>query len=551
MRKCHWMYKLEDNHFHFHFLRNVSYHFCFLCWYFTARQLSLLLRYVSCCSTSCCNSADALWLINVVTPTVPLYMRLRTQRSKGKLNKPDHDLPLFVSTMEDDLENVINEGEGESYRSNLDLTAESSDFLKIASLLKTFAESGAPSHKVEFLADHLRKALGVDVICIASPNHLLLTFNGGSSVKTTQTTLVPLQRKDSIYTLETTHELLRSLISGQVQLSDVDLESVRHYTPYPEWVTFSTYCLDVVIKAAVFFSPSWKAVVLVFLNGLIVALLALAGRKLSQFRLIYRILAAFVSSFFTRAVVSWGWLADSCEDIVKVASISDIMPGMSITMSVMELAHDSLYSGTARLFGAIVQAFLLGFGLAYGKEAVLWYTSEDSGTPRCPDPIDSWFLLLFVPLMLVLSTFKLDAGIRRLPIVALAGFLSWLLTFVLKAYTDASAPIISFSASFVVGLLGGLWQRFTGSIAMTPIIAGISVVLPGGIAVRGVENFLEGRGEGEQFGFEFVSVAISISMGLFCAAVVSQLLNMTPTRVWLRSEWVSVFQPTTQHGLLY
>ena len=98
--------------------------------------------------------------------------------------------------------------------------------------------------------------------------------------------------------------------------------------------------------------------------------------------------------------------------------LTDTVLGLSLTISVMELATRNIVSGSARIFYALLLLLELGFGIALGNGLVFW-NKEDIPTGCDKDPVNPWF---FLPLFLgtaIPFNVLLDAHPRQWPTMTL------------------------------------------------------------------------------------------------------------------------------------
>ncbi|MBC7974440.1 MAG: threonine/serine exporter family protein, partial [Myxococcales bacterium] len=136
---------------------------------------------------------------------------------------------------------------------------------------------------------------------------------------------------------------------------------------------------------AVFFGGSLADVAIAALIGLTLGLLAqYAQRSTDQARVFELVGAAFVA--FAAGVASAMWHATT-PSIITVAGLVILLPGMSLTVAMTELATRNLISGTARLVSAVIVLLELVVGVAIGERAaraLVWVELE------LPTPLPAW-----------------------------------------------------------------------------------------------------------------------------------------------------------------
>ena len=117
---------------------------------------------------------------------------------------------------------------------------------------------------------------------------------------------------------------------------------------------------------AVFFGGTFIDMLAAFVIGIVVSLLSLVGFVSGYapfartFDRIFFTLAGFVVALMARTASSLNWIEHSCNRVVQLSVVVDFLPGISITLSVLELAANRSVSGTVRLFSSLVTAFMIG-----------------------------------------------------------------------------------------------------------------------------------------------------------------------------------------------
>lgn len=100
------------------------------------------------------------------------------------------------------------------------------------------------------------------------------------------------------------------------------------------------------------------------------------------------------------------------------------------------------------------------------------------------------------------------------------GFIGFGLTQLLNNYVHDRATATAIAA-FAIGIMGNLYARITKKLALVAILPSIGVLLPGGMAMKGVTALMSSDLiGGTQFAFQVVEVAMAITVGLFVANMV-------------------------------
>jgi uncharacterized membrane protein YjjP (DUF1212 family) len=102
--------------------------------------------------------------------------------------------------------------------------------------------------------------------------------------------------------------------------------------------------------------------------GLIIGLLALAFKRLTITSHVFELTAAFVASALTSIAAAEGLRVSI--PTTTLAGIITLLPGLTTTVGMTELASRHLSSGTARLASAFIVFAAMAFGVALGPTVV-------------------------------------------------------------------------------------------------------------------------------------------------------------------------------------
>ncbi|KAJ1566614.1 hypothetical protein HK405_009090 [Cladochytrium tenue] len=147
-----------------------------------------------------------------------------------------------------------------------------------------------------------------------------------------------------------------------------------------------------------------------------------------------------------------------------------LLPGLSLTLSIIELSTRNIISGTVRLFGAIFTATLIGYGMTIGSTIVAWPVAD---TVTCSAPSPLWGLLLFWPMATAVNLYFLPHR-KQLPIMTFTAAVGWLAYVLLnqvpqlKSNTSATTAI----CALAIGLVANIFVNvFIGQSLITQGIA--------------------------------------------------------------------------------
>lgn len=202
-----------------------------------------------------------------------------------------------------------------------------------------------------------------------------------------------------------------------------------------------------------------------------------------------------------------------------------LIPATVLTIAIHELANDALESGVLRLMYGLLRFLMLGFGVAAAVRLCQVLGLPPPSRPLEPMPAAAVVALVAfgtLPLMLYLKVQMRD-GV-------------WVMTAVMLTFTtqeltklvvgESGSP---FTAAFVLGIAGQLYQRLTGSIAAVFIVPGMLQLTPGFLGTRTIlQRLLDPETSSTATFTDVMFVALQIVTGLFAAGL---LVRRRPQRV--------------------
>ena len=205
-------------------------------------------------------------------------------------------------------------------------------------------------------------------------------------------------------------------------------------------------------------------------------------------------------------------------DVVSttLGAVIVLLPGLSLTTSITELATRNLVSGTARLAGASVTfvSMAVGAALAVPLSEVL-PPAPEVALPGLPD-LARWGVLPVVGLMLAVL---LRARLRDVGWVVLAPGLAMGLAVAGEAGLGPIAGVGA--AAFGLALVSNVIARLRHRPASTLLVPGILLLVPGSTGLRAILRLVEHDVvEGVDGFFRAVLVATSLAAGVLMANVV-------------------------------
>ncbi|KAJ3294031.1 NAD-dependent glutamate dehydrogenase [Rhizoclosmatium sp. JEL0117] len=272
----------------------------------------------------------------------------------------------------------------------------------IIHLSKCFFKFGAPTHQLEPHLTQVSKALDLQAEFLLLPGIVLISFGGGYESKVH---FVKQHAGMNMSKLAQTNALCQTVTKRLVDVYNAVelLEAIESAEDYPWWVNLVTFPITSFCFALLMFYTTWfeagVAGILGFIAGAIYVYLGS-----SVFIFLPEFLAGLCTAFIAKAVQNTFYANGICFDPLKVtlAALIMFLPGMSLTISVIELSTKNLVSGTIRMFQALFCAMMLGFGITVGESLVLWPLATYTA-PTCAPTTQLWAILFFVPMAMSIN----------------------------------------------------------------------------------------------------------------------------------------------------
>ncbi len=247
---------------------------------------------------------------------------------------------------------------------------------------------------------------------------------------------------------------------------------------------------------------------------------------------------------FAAALTSQGLarlLPGLAEAVIGLASVIVLLPGLSLTMAMSELATRHLVSGTARLAGAIMVFLTMAFGvalahrlLALGSVPVVLELGPSWTTPL--PGIGRALGLLLAPLG---ACVLFQARWRDLPAVTIAGVTGALVSTITSP--SFGPEFAAFAGALVVGVASNAYARWSALPSSIVLLPGLLLLVPGTVGFRSVTAFLAGAPTaGVDAAFRMTLVAVALVAGVLMANALlpltkpAALTNAPPTKALRR-----------------
>jgi uncharacterized membrane protein YjjP (DUF1212 family) len=382
----------------------------------------------------------------------------------------------------------------------------------LSAMAAALSRYGETADSLESGLQACARTLGVEVAFFTVPTAVFVAYGHGAAMHT-----VLLHTRDSAIDLQALSQLDETLLDvtrGRRSAAQ-GLAEVRLITASPLRFPWYMRVLASGIGAAaisVFLGGGVRELTAAIPVGLAVGALSVLARRVQRLTSLVELLAGFLAAVLTLAlghVLPHFHLAT-----VVLAGLILLLPGLSITLGVSELAARHLVSGSARLAGATVSLVSLGLGVAMGYAIFTKLAWVPPVGPAREIP-GQWLTAAAVvasacALLIVTNSRPRDIGVVLCAVaVAVYGarFGAWLL-----------GPTVGVVvASLILGLGSNLYARLTSRPVAVPLVPGLAALVPGALGFHGISAFLRSA----TGSLEILAAVLVIAAGLVVGLLVA------------------------------
>ena len=312
-------------------------------------------------------------------------------------------------------------------------------------------------------------------------------------------------------------DLLRNVFDGDLDAvgAQARLDELDAATTWQSWPIMLAGTGGVGLALTPLLGGDWRDALVGGLVGVLVGAIMLAGRRRRQFEPVVVPLAAMAASFAASALVELG--LGTSRDVITLAALVPLIPGMTLTVGMTELASKDLQSGVANAAGALVQLLGVVFGVEVGRSiATAWLGAS---TPVLPVDATTAAQVLAALLAGLAFTATLRARARDAPLMCAATLLALTANAVGTELLGKKAGV--FGAALAVGIAGGLISTRLRRSSLVFVVPGVLMLVPGSLGYASVLQLLTNDTvSGVTAAFDTFVTAVSIAYGLMIAALV-------------------------------
>ncbi|KAJ2724610.1 pheromone-regulated protein prm10 [Coemansia sp. Benny D115] len=392
---------------------------------------------------------------------------------------------------------------------------EKQDFLM--HLARAWHAFGSPVHRMEANLLEVSRYLDIDACFFTVPGLTLISF-GDPDTHSSETHIVRASDGYDMYRLERANRISRDLRKGRMTVHE-SLRAIEALLAAPcvyDWYIRVGICfIQSFFVSMTLFYGSWKEALVSGGLGLVVGASELLGERYLMLGYLLNVLPPLVVALVTALLSNW-----VCFAAVPMAATINLLPGLGLVLSMVELSSGNVICGAVRLVSATMTSFMIGWGTIVGHNLGMAAVGREQSTEiasfsSCAaTPMSMWWWFLFVPLSTMGFSIWFRVHWRQWPATIVATALG----LVIQSFCDrvhVMRPISPGIASFAVGVFGNLYGRlFHCTTNAAFVFVGIMQLVPGSTGVRGFISLLSEDSSASSLTMTMLSTAISIAVGL-------------------------------------
>ncbi len=385
--------------------------------------------------------------------------------------------------------------------------------LFLLDVLRALHAHGMPCHRLEAMAVALAQRLGKEAHFFTTPTALFVALGAP-----------PLQRTFLVRADSGELDLgkLRVLDRIANEVADGKLNRKRGSEKIAEVLAQKGNPAPLMIlghavltsTAAILLGGGYAEAAVAAFIGLCVGLLDFAARYSEALGRLMFPLTALTASFASG--IGTLFEANLDRGIATVAGLIIMVPGLTLTTAMIEVATGHLVSGTSRLAKAVVAFLLLGVGATLGNELASLIPNVSLGGEAVRLASSQVWLAAFICLPALGYVLRAHfTDLFRFGPAALAAF-----AVVQYAPENLGAPIVAGMGAMLLGLFGNFFARVQNRSAAIVIVPGLLLLVPGSLGFRSVTRFLAQDTLGAvSTAFDVAVLAIALVGGLLLATL--------------------------------
>ncbi|MAX67403.1 MAG: threonine/serine exporter family protein [Bacteriovoracaceae bacterium] len=392
------------------------------------------------------------------------------------------------------------------------------DFNKKVKLIRligiTLHKYGTNAPRLEASLKDIASKLGLTGNFYISPTYLSISIDSEDDQISRHVRVLPGETN-----LAKLHEVdhIASLLCEQKLSIDEAIEKIQAVETgpnnYPNIVTVLAYTMTST-ALAIILQGGLIEVILSTLIGAMVGILGILKFYFIKINEIFEFAAAFMAMSFCYLFFTADILFNY--QIVLISALIVLVPGLSLTIAMNELATQNLVSGTARLMGAMIDFFKIAFGILLAVEIGKIFFGK---IPLVDvEALSSLYLIPAIFLATLSLTVIFNARKKDFVYILMSGVIT---IGALQLSSLFFNQILSvFLSAFTMSFFSNLFARVENRPAAIIFLPGLILLVPGSVGLRGLNLIFQNEFiQGLTGGFQMFIIAITIVAGIFLANI--------------------------------
>jgi len=385
--------------------------------------------------------------------------------------------------------------------------------LRLTKALHTY---GVPAYELEQTINACANAMDFGVQCLSTPTAITMTLLPPDDNPETYVIRVA-PGEVNLNRLQQTIEVAQRVISQQISSDKGQkiLKKIEKSEPlYGPKTIVAAFAL-VSSGIARIFSGGVGEIVGAAIIGLIIGILATQSKKIKFLRYLFPATCSFIATIAAFLVNDLSAQPVSISVII-ISGLIILLPGLSLTIAMAELATENLVSGTARLFGSTIIFIQLAFGSAIGVEVGQYLFGNFELVSLSPVP--EWSVWIAVTLSVLGLVPLFEARIKETVWFIVAAFVAF--GTVRYASVPLGASLGAFVGAISVGLTAKLVTRLFNKPGALILMPGLIILVPGSVGYKSILALIHNDIlTGLQTAFDVALIAISLVSGLLISSL--------------------------------
>ncbi len=353
----------------------------------------------------------------------------------------------------------------------------------VLELARALHRYGTPAHRLEEAIGVVCRRLELAVEVFSTPTTIIMSFGNPAELRTRMLRVDTGELNMS--KLAAVDELADAVVAQEISAGDGITRLAEIMGRAPQFGAVATLAASGVAAGglAVFFGGGWREVVAAATIGLLLGVLRVGVTLSTERAHMFELLGATVAAFMAAAAAHV--FTPLSPSLVTIAALIVLLPGMTLTVAMTELATKNMISGTARLMSSLIALLQLVVGVALGERVAVAFWKTSNLKPVVLDEYAQWIAL-------ILSAIAVAVLAKARPRV-----FGWIISACAVGYIGTRygsrwlGPQLGvLVGALALGCLGNLYARLLHRTAQVVLVPAVLLLVPGSLGFRGMNAIL-------------------------------------------------------------